>query len=353
MNLVEHTARKLFARLEQDQLRYAVLRNYEDLMSLTRPDGTHTDVDLVIDSAEVPRWRQLLSETAYEAGWDAVSECDHWARSRVRTHNIEVFRLYKRSPLTCLQIDVFHGVLVLGLPLLDERELLESRSYDEGRGITRINTIHENVFRLAQIAGLYPNSTAKVERYRQKVLACLTQSGPQYRRTASLLFGPATGSALESLVARNMTHFQLQMQLMRAYFFAKYAAAHPLEIPRLLWNRARDSVSRFYTDQCGAVVRIHAPNQEVRSMVRSALDELVRQCFMDEWTEQKSPKAGWAGRRRMEQGAWIVTWSERHEAAIDLSGAVNRAMVLDGLWNYVISRHRLVTSRVSQATECA
>lgn len=88
-------------------------------------------------------------------------------------------------------------------------------------------------------------------------------------------------------------------------------------------------------------------------MVRSALDELVRQCFMDEWTEQKSPKAGWAGRRRMEQGAWIVTWSERHKAAIDLSGAVNRAMVLDGLWNYVISRHRLVTSRVSQATECA
>src|ERR1700676_3731566 len=113
---VTATVRELFRRLERARIRYAVMRNYEHLPNIRdeRLKRT-TDIDLVIHSEDLARWRQLGTGLAEDHGWDALVECDHWTQSDVRDHHIEAFRFYRFSPAEFLQVDVFHAYIAMGL----------------------------------------------------------------------------------------------------------------------------------------------------------------------------------------------------------------------------------------------
>ena len=132
----------LFLELERRGVRYAVLRNYECLPVVRRDDdsGVATDIDLVVDSADLPLWREAAASFAKQGGWHALTECDHWTQSGAREHHVEVFRFYRFSPPEFLEVDLFHGYFVWGVPLFDEQRLLAGNGRD--RKSTRLNSSH-------------------------------------------------------------------------------------------------------------------------------------------------------------------------------------------------------------------
>jgi hypothetical protein len=340
---IEKTVVDLFQALERQGIRYAVLRNYEIFPSLRRANDSspHTDIDLVVDSRDLAEFRTLMAAIAADHGWDALMECDHWTQSRIRHHNIEAFRLHRARPLEYLQVDVFHGLLLWGLPVYDERQMLEGRIYDTARSLARIAPVKENVYRLLQIHGLYPNAQPKRARYQEKALAFRVSNREIYDQNLAATFGRFGVRALEALSRGDIRQFIFNMRLGRTWFALRYAFHNPLRIFYYLGCRLRENIQRFYTRQCGFVLRVSAPDEARRQTLREVMDELVRNSFLEEWLECE------AGTRRsfndhvaMEQGAIIIEWNKADRADIDLRDYKDRSDVVEAILRAGARQHK-------------
>ena len=345
--LTAQTTRLLFEMVEREGLRYAYLRNYEHLPSLQGHDGGFsTDIDLVMDSRDLPKWREILAQVAAECGWETVTYCDHWARSPIRHHNIDVFRMFSRDPFVCLQIDIFHGLLVYGVPLVDEQSLSRDSSYYSAKRVTRIDLNQQNVYRLVQMAALYPESAAKVKRYRQKVCAHAMAEGEAFRRSLAQYFGPAGELALTALLANDFGRFKRYMRAGQRHSAFHYARHHLTEIPRIVYHRLRDHLSRFYTDQCGAKLLICIEEQN-RPLVRSILDEFVTATVMDIWIERSAGETAMRDHVLMEQGAFVIQWADADKASLDLRACPDREAIGQALLSFIIGRHEVLYAKDS------
>ena len=94
----------IFERLNAENIAYAVLRNAEQY-----PHFGH-DVDLIVADSDRTRCREIFIDVAKMQGWQALTECQHWAKSKhCQWHNIEIFRFFHPQQLAYLQLDLFHG----------------------------------------------------------------------------------------------------------------------------------------------------------------------------------------------------------------------------------------------------
>ena len=314
---------QLFRELECRGVRYAVLRNYEQLPELARDDdsGATTDIDLVIDSRDLDLWRSIAAEAAREQGWDALVECDHWRQSRVRHHRIEVFQFYRLSPPAFLQVDVFHAYLVLGLPLVDERGLLEGRVPHANGLVVCVDPVKEAAFKLHQVYAHLKTNPAepKIQRYRRS-LAVARESRQQaldeFLQRYFYDFGPA---ALGCLVRDDLDVFAWNMGRARARFVIEFFLRHPIHAIWSIANRVREHRLRFRTRQCGRLSRAWAPEERHKRLLRQVMNWLARANVVDDWTERAGSKdLSRKERAIMEQGGLVVEWSDRAGAHIDV-----------------------------------
>ncbi len=220
----------LFERLEQSGLRYVILRNYEQLFDgpSQNPGQAHgqaTDIDLVIATGDIPRWRKIAVSLAEDFGWDALTECDHFTQSHKHEHHIEIFRYYSHGDQCFLQVDLFHSYLIWGLPFLTEDELLTGRVSDQQRGLTRIDPVKENTFRLLQIQGLigYKHSTAKIARYRDRILRFDREHGRAFREFLNKSFGGCYEQILDALEREDWARYSKTMRMGKALFWSGFA----------------------------------------------------------------------------------------------------------------------------------
>jgi hypothetical protein len=349
---IEKTVVDLFQALERQGIRYAALRNYEIFPSLRRANDSspHTDIDLVVDSRDLAEFRAVMAAIAEDHGWDALMECDHWTQSGIRHHNIEAFRLHRARPLEYLQVDVFHGLLLWALPVYDERRMLEGRIYDTARNLARIDPVKENVYRLLQIHGLYPGAERKRARYRERALAFRASNRAIYDQQLAAMFGPFGVRAIEALSRGDTRQFIFNMRFGRTWFALRFALRNPVRIFFYLGWRLRENLQRFYTRQCGFVLRVSAPDESRRHSLRDVMDELVRHSFLEEWRECK------AGTRRsfndhaaMEQGAIIIEWSKADRADMDLRNYKDRSDIVDAILRAGTHHHKPLYLRSATA----
>lgn len=311
---------ELFGRLEQRQLPYAVLRNYEFFPDLRGGDRTrNTDIDLVVRRSELPQFREVLISIAADYGWDLLTECGHFGRSRVRHHNIEVFQFYRTSPLEYLQVDVFHGLLVWGLPFMDEEQLLHGRRHDPVRGLTHIDPLKEQTFRLVQIHGLGQSerTASKRERYRRKIDAFRETHDREYLETLGRYFGRFGAEAAAALRAGDAAAFNRAVGMGKRHFCLHYALRHPASALLQVAERRRESRLRFNTDPCGCALAIHAGSSKARARFGAAMDVLIELNVIDEWVQKTSSSSLNEGEQDvLEQGGVLVRWTDRASAAL-------------------------------------
>ena len=89
-----------------------------------------------------------------------------------RHHRIESFCFHHVADNAYLPVDLFHGLLLWGLPVFSEQELLSGRVRDESGAFMEIDPAIENLERILQVHALQARGgNAGLAAYRSRVLA--------------------------------------------------------------------------------------------------------------------------------------------------------------------------------------
>lgn len=340
------TVRELFLRLEESGIRYAILRNYEQLCdAFASQAGQATDIDLVVATEEISKLRRVLISLAQEFGWDALTECEHFTQSRHRAHHIEIFRFYRHSDASFLQIDLFHAYLIWGLPFMLERELLTDRVKDAGRGLTRIDPFRENTFRLLQIQGLIGSghSERKITRYRDRVLKFHAEHGEKFRTFLDSRFAGEVHTSgehrksgaqiLDALEREDWSSYRKAVRRAKAGFWLRYLLHNPREALRLGFARVFESWKRYFVNPCGRTIEVHADSPRTQLLFRSILDELQQLNCIDRWSESNSAAV-------REQGGLVIHWTTPARAELALTSTDSAAQLRRCILDVLIRRHQ-------------
>jgi hypothetical protein len=339
------TVRALFHRLEESGIRYALLRNYEQLCDhphrqAGQAAGQATDIDLVVASEDISRLRNIAISLAEEFGWDALTECEHFTQSRQRAHHIEIFRFYRHSDASFLQIDLFHAYLIWGLPFMSEREMLADRVQDAGRGLTRIDPFRENTFRLLQIQGLIgsKHTDEKTARYRDRVLTFDSEHGHEFRRFLDSQFAGGAHSdcasrILDALEREDWPCYARTVRRAKAGFWMRFLLRDPRRAVQLVSARLFESRKRHFTNPCGRVLDVHADSPRTRTRLRAILDELKQLNCIDRWSERNSSGV-------LEQGGLIIRWSTPERAELTVTGGDTSGQIRRWLMDLLVRRHQ-------------
>jgi hypothetical protein len=325
-----NTVVDFFDRLNHEGIEYALLRNFEQY-----PAFTH-DIDLVIRWTDLPRWRAVAEACAAAHAWDALTECDHWARSPARAHTIQVLRFYKHSPLQYLQIDAFHSLLLFAFPLFDEDMLLRNRVWDE-RGFYRIDARIENLFRLLQISKLSGGrgNWEKQERYRQRALNFWGE-GAELSAFASRLDLAGLSTAFNILKMGNYSAFQKSVNRAKLSWWLRRMTGNPWSGCGMLLHRAQDYLRNFLLRPCGFKVSVYADGEEQRRRLESILRQLRDSNLLLAYTFSSQP----AERRRvLERGGLIVEWQSSRSAELLVNSSITEEAVTNQLVTRIIHRH--------------
>jgi hypothetical protein len=226
------------------------------------------------------------------------------------------------SPLACLQVDIFHGYLVLGLPFETETGLLEHRFEDPQLSLSRVSPKVENAFRMLQIHSLllHQAPVEKVARYRAKVIENHSNDKTALRLRLRHEFGGFGEQALDALIKNSRPDFRRAMRLSKACFMVRFWARHPGLSLRCFLERCRDHWLRFVWHPCGFVIPVHAPSEDDRKLLRSVLDSLVQKKVLPAWTDSTQARAriSWREYQVLERGGISVKWTGPSKNALDL-----------------------------------
>lgn len=335
MNTLDTTVIRLFESLERMGLRYALLRNSENF-----PVFGH-DIDLVMHHADLPAFERLLSDLAAEQGWSALVRCDHWNRSATPHHTIEIFRLFQLDSPAYLQIDVFHGYCLWGLPLCDEQALLETRERDP-RGFVRIDPSQENFFRLLQLHRLYrwqSHLSDKIQRYRQAVLEYIRSDHERFAAFATAYI-PQFETVITALQMEQSEEFCRLIHRFKRDYFLVQVCRRPARTFRLFYERLLDYVHNYWLNPCGCVIRAFSPEAELKPLLPEVLDALRKKNLVTNWATITSPWElwRWQPRKVLERGGIVIQWV-KHQAQADVVISVDRQTIQTRLIQCLIANH--------------
>lgn len=299
LSTTDATVVELFKKFEASGLCYAVLRNYENY-----PNFSH-DIDLVMQYSNIPEARRIIAETAQAFKWDSAHECAHWNQSLVPIHKIEVFKLYSLDELEYLQIDLFHGMALLGIPFLTEQELLLDRIKDP-RGFWRISKGNENLIRLMQLSRIPPD-TEKYNKYLQALRKYAGEHEGEFTNEVNLKLGKYGLLALKDLLNKDHAQARIKFRWLRIKFILK--AFQKLGIPYVISTILQRFLSQwgsFIGNPCGFILTVDPKAQ--MSTLTDALEILQTRNWLILWSKSnsRSPFLTWADRQVLERGGIIL-----------------------------------------------
>ena len=327
------TVRDFFSRLNGEGICYAVLRNYE-----LYPDFGH-DIDLIVRWKDLSRLKVAAESCAKDHGWSTLTECDHWARSFSREHTIQILRFFSLDPLLYLQIDAFHSLLVLGLPLFDEDALLRDR-FEDIRGFYRINEGVESFFRLMQIAKLSGQRSAaeKLKRYTERALLFWNRIQDPSLFAASVGF-PDISPALAYLRSGNLALFKREMDRQKRAWLVERTSTHPFQTGRKLVSRCLDYAHNLWLRPCGFVVRAFAEDETQRDRFEQILRSFVENNIIATFTMSREFKQRQRVRAR---GGVIAEWTSLENADILVDRRTDGRDISSALLTLIIERHSAI-----------
>ena len=345
-NLLESTIDYLFRELGNDRLRYAILRNHETLPSLNHQDspGDVTDIDLVIDSEDLPRWREIAKRAAAKFQWEFLTECDHWCQSACRSHHIEVFRFYRLAPLAFIQVDVFHAQIIWGVPVLNEGDLLANRRAN-ARGIMCVDPVKERFQMLMKMPSLVHSRSkqTKKERYVKKIMSFWSANRDAFELYLQTVLSRSGVRTLHALQQNNLHWFAFHLTCARAFAFTRFTLVHPADAMQHVIARAVENRKRFVTRPCGRLVRVWAPDAVRRQLATGVLYELRKNNVFDNWSERldKSPLSS-KHRSIMEQGGLVIEWSDAETAHLKIAANSDAQDLTKAFLTLLISQDKVL-----------
>ena len=339
-----NTVSELFRQFTEAGLHWAILRNYEQLPSLDLGGRRLTDLDLAVRHDELDRFRSILMRVADDCGWDALTECDHYAQSPAVHHRHEVFRFYRVEPLEYLQVEAFHADIVCGLALLDESQMLEDRCFDARRGLFHLAPAKENMYRMVQVAAEMRSggSPAKLERYSAQLIEFARQRPEEFAAVLKLYFSPFAAAAVRSLCRGDKGGFLRRVRRARMHFVLRALLRRPVATIRCALVRRAENRLRFHVRQCGRVVKVSAESPEQRATFLQVLDTLSRRRIVYEWREASAARVNPNEHPLLEHGGMLIRWTPAEQADICVDRHADPYSVTRQMLALIVSRHRVL-----------
>jgi len=335
---------ELFRQLTEAGLHWAILRNYEQLPNLDLGGRRLTDLDLAVYHADLDRFRSILMRVADDCGWDAMTECDHYAQSPAVHHRHEVFRLYRVAPLEYLQVETFHSHIVCGLPLLDEPQMLEDRIFDGCRDLFHLTPAKENMYCAVQIAAEMRSggNPAKIERYSKRLTEFACQQPEEFVRVLKSYFSPFAAAAVKRLCLGDKAGFLRRMRWARMHFVLRTLMKRPVTAIRYALVRRAENRLRFHSRQCGRTVNVWAETPQQRDTFVHVLDTLSARRIVYEWRQTRSATVHPLDRPLLEHGGILVRWTGPEDADIRVDRQADADSVTREILALLVSRHRVL-----------
>lgn len=308
---LEATVELLFERLEQSEIPYAILRNYENF-----PNFGH-DVDIVLERSRLDDFRGLLRGVARDAGWDDARQCSHRDHSPLNYQTIQTFHFFRFSSLDHLRVDVFHGSLSFGLAVFVESELLNGRR--KCGHFTKVSPAIEGPMRLLQIHALCRShaSAGKIERYRNKAIALLQELTASDWQGLSHSF-PGLEPSIVSLLAReDLIGFNKAMQRVRRRFLLRNLSRTPFASLRAIGARFIDLSRVFLFRPCGILLPVSVQPGPAARLLEDALNELVENNCLVGWVVRKHfwSRVTWRERKLLEREGVVVAEPSKSDSS--------------------------------------
>jgi len=335
----QNTIKAIVREFGENDIAYAIARNYESY-----PDFGH-DLDLYY-LASSKSFKKIAVVVSAEYDWDVVTYCNHWSKSPIPEHNIDVFRFYKLTTNEYLQVDLFRGFLVWGLPLVNAKEILKHRDLHDSGLFYRPNLAIENIFRLLQINSLVTNKNAikKIARYRERVFEYVNMEMESLLKYSQILGLSYIEDSLRSLSENNFSQFSYYINKSKKRFLIQSLLKHPIISFRQLFARMLDYYRLFLSSPCGLEIEVYTQNSKQKKMVAVALDELVRSSFISSWTDVNNNLfLSLKERRVLERAGIVIRWvNQRGKNTICVDDSVSSHDVYMGLQDRIIFCHEVI-----------
>jgi len=339
----QDTIKSIIRELEDSDTTYAIARNYENY-----PDFGH-DLDLFF-SAPISLFIKFIEVIAIKHSWDVVTYCNHWSKSSIPEHNVDVLRFYKLASNEYLQVDLFRGFLVWGVPLVNAEEILKYRNLHDSGLFYRPNLAIENIFRMLQINSLLTNKSEikKIARYRERVLEYVHTESESLLKCGKDLGLLYIEESLKPLSENNFSLFSYYINKSKRQFLFKYILKQPFLSFRQLLARIIDYYGLFISSPCGLIIEVNVQNSKHKKVIESSLDKLVDNSFILGWSDVMNNRILSLKKRRvLERGGVVIKWvNHRGKNIICIDDSTSSHDVYRDLQNRIILCHEVIYKKI-------
>jgi len=279
------TVNYLIKTLEGNNFKPVIARNYENYPNFGN------DLDLFI-SGDYKNINLTFSKVAEDLNWDVLTICTHYSNFKNPIFNIITYRFHLLDPMQTLNVDLFGGFALWGMPLIDRHEICKNRILEPNNRFYIMDQNWENGYRIFQIASLNPiKSRNKINRYTSRVLNFQLKhpkSLESWGRNCSL---GDLSKAIKAL--KTSDTLKLKKTIMRAKLILVFNCLlkEPIQTITNLIDRAKGLDIQFNKNPCGPNLRFKGKSKKLIKK----LNKLVDNQILPGWSETEDfRERGWA-----------------------------------------------------------
>ena len=279
------TTYNIIHKLEENGFSPVIARNYEEY-----PDFDH-DIDLFIDG-KLDKIIQVLRLIAKNNRWDRLTLCKHYANFKDDVLNIYVFRFHNFNPLETLQVDLFGGLILFGLPLLSNYEICSKRKLEKNGRFYTMEPELEQGYRIFQIQSLNRKKDAlKILKYSKRVCDYELENPGKIKRWGQMNNLGDLSMAINDLKKQNMKSFNKRIQRAKLKFFLLNLLKNPFTSIRRIIDRKTGLKIQEQINPCGPKLILEGSSIEIRK----TLDFIVNKKALPGWSSKEDLRErGWA-----------------------------------------------------------
>jgi thymidylate kinase len=251
--------RTLFHSLEQHDIHYAVLRNYEGL-----PDRVGNDVDLWVRESYCSDFKEQLFAAAEKTGWKRL----HYIARSGYPGAGDYYFYCTNSGVEIVHIDVWFAAHWKALSFIDTSRIFETRQYDK-RGFYKVSPgVEASILLLKDL--LY--HAIVPERYRERIREFVVENEKEFISSIEKQFGQSLSKTLAQFVIKaKWQEIEQSTNPLRRNLF-RNELYHNGTRQLSHWGRfLRDRLKQFIDPQDGFFVVLIGPDGSGKSTIADAL----------------------------------------------------------------------------------
>ena len=213
-SFISQTVRWILNKFDEENITYAILRNYEIL-----PEIGH-DLDMICREDDFAKVRNVLKLAKEKFSWNNMVEVKLW-ESYIDDFTIKVFKFFNFEKDVCLQIDIFGGYTIWSAPAVTLESLLQRRV--RYKFFYKISNLDEILIRSMQLACAIRDKEKEREK---KIINVIDKLGG--RGSVKIAYELLPITINQSFIFEKSMRYKKGFELFKKKYFLKHFISKPI-----------------------------------------------------------------------------------------------------------------------------